>query len=114
MAVPDWVRIWFLAIPAASRAKSASRMVERLASVFCRLDCKLETANSNRFCKAPMLPRSSLTFSIAESSALMARCESASSLTWLSLIPSPLAVASLMLRVIRFSVTLPLPVPFGS
>ena len=34
MAVPDWVRIWFLASSAASTAKSVSLMVDMLAAVF--------------------------------------------------------------------------------
>jgi len=34
MAVPDWVKIWFLARSAASAAKSASLMVDMLALLF--------------------------------------------------------------------------------
>ena len=67
MAVPDWVKIWFLANSAASAAKSASRMVDILAVVFWILFIRLDEVNSKRFCKEPMLLRESLALAMAAS-----------------------------------------------
>ena len=67
MAVPDWVRIWFLASSAASTAKSASLMVDMLAAVFWILFIRLDEVNSKRFCRAPMLLRESLALAMAAS-----------------------------------------------
>ena len=67
MAVPDWVKIWFLASSAASVAKSASRMVDMLVLLFCTLFIRLEEVNSKQFCRAPMLLRESLALAMAAS-----------------------------------------------
>ena len=71
IAVPDWVSICVRARLLASRAKSASRIVEREDSVFWILDIRLESAKPNRFCTAPKLERWSLMKSMAVSSELM-------------------------------------------
>jgi len=67
MAVPDWVKIWFLASSAASAAKSASLIVDMLALLFWILFIRLDEVNSKRFCKEPTLLRSSLILAMAES-----------------------------------------------
>ena len=67
MAVPDWVKIWFLASSAASAAKSASLMVDMLAAVFWILFIRLDEVNSKRFCLAPISDLAVFTASIIRS-----------------------------------------------